>query len=195
MQRKTELQHREYKNKILNFFENIFVLKNLYRQGWVKYWNVDENKCESVGDHIFSMSVMSYIFAKEYRPDLDADKVLRIAMFHDLPEAIMGDIPAMDNYPKEKKQELENEALKTLFAGLKNEEHFKNLCTEYVDNKSEEVKFVKQIDKIEFLIQSFFYQNHGIGKMDFERFEKYANEWIIDKEVKDILEEIRNYKT
>ncbi len=190
MQRKIELKSKKHKSKILNFFENIFVLKNLYRQGWVKYWGVKENDCESVGDHIFSMAVMSYIFAKEYRKDLDADRVLRIALFHDLPEAIVGDIPVPDNFPKEEKQKLEEDAAQKLFVGLENREHFIKLWQEYANDESEEAKFVRQMDRLEFVIQGYFYHNHGIGKMDFDRFIKYVKKWVKDKELKEVLEEI-----
>ncbi len=191
MKYKLELKHREHKNKILNFFENIFTLKNLYRQGWVKYWNVEEEKCESVGDHIFSMAVMSYIFAKEYRKDLDADRVLRVALFHDLPEAIVGDIPVADNFPVEEKQKLEEDAVQKLFVGLKSREHFIKLWQEYANDESEEAKFVRQMDRLEFVIQGFFYHNHGIGKMDFDRFIEYAKKWVKDKELIEVLKEIK----
>ncbi len=192
MKYKTNPKSREHKSRVLNLYEHIFALKNLYRQGWLKYWNVDENKCESVGDHIFSMSVISYIFAKEYRPDLDADKVLRIALFHDIPEAIIGDIPARDKFPDEEKRILEEDAAEKIYRGLKSSEHLMDLHNEYVNCESKEAIFVKQIDKLEFMIQGYFYHNHGIGKMDFNLFEKYANQWIKDPQLKEVLEEIKN---
>ncbi len=191
MKYKLDLKPKEHNNKILNFFENIFALKNLYRQGWVKYWGVEEERCESVGDHVFGMAVMSYIFAKESRPDLDANRVLRIALFHDLPEAITGDIPVRDNFPAEEKQKLEESAVQKLFDGLENKEHFVNLWQEYANNESEEAKFVRQMDRLEFMMQGYFYHNHGLGKMDFTQWAKYAQKWIKDKELKKVLEEIK----
>jgi len=190
MKFKIDLKKRTHDTKMLNFFEKIFVFKNLYRQGWIKYWKVQEDKCESVADHSYSMSLLAYIFAKENRQDLNADKVLRIALFHDLPEIVTGDIPVSDNFPAEEKAKLEKNAISNLFVGLRHEDEFKSLCVEYMEDGSEEAKFVRQIDRLDFVMQGYFYENHGVGEMDFERFATYAKKWVKDAELLEVLEEI-----
>ena len=46
---------------------------------------------ESDSHHSFSLALIAYDFARKYCPELDADKVLRFALVHDLLEIITGD--------------------------------------------------------------------------------------------------------
>ncbi|HET7109719.1 MAG TPA: HD domain-containing protein, partial [Gemmatimonadales bacterium] len=48
---------------------------------------------ESVAEHSWRLALMAMLLRHEF-PELDAEKVLRMCLIHDLGEAIGGDIPA-----------------------------------------------------------------------------------------------------
>ena len=50
---------------------------------------------ESVAEHSWRLTMMAYFMQDEF-PDADIDKVIKMCMFHDMGEAITGDIPAFE---------------------------------------------------------------------------------------------------
>ena len=50
---------------------------------------------ESVAEHSWRLTMMAYFMQDEF-PEADIDKVIRMCMFHDMGEAITGDIPAFE---------------------------------------------------------------------------------------------------
>ena len=50
---------------------------------------------ESVAEHSWRLTVMAYFMQDEF-PEADIDKVIKMCMFHDMGEAITGDIPAFE---------------------------------------------------------------------------------------------------
>ena len=50
---------------------------------------------ESVAEHSWRLAVMAYFVRDEF-PEADIDKVIQMCIFHDMGEAITGDIPAFD---------------------------------------------------------------------------------------------------
>ena len=50
-------------------------------------------RCESVAEHSWRLAVMAYFVRDEF-PEADIDKVIQMCIFHDMGEAITGDIPA-----------------------------------------------------------------------------------------------------
>src|SRR3989344_1970501 len=65
----------------------IGTLKRLKR-AWLKHEGVSNP--ESVSDHSYRTTVIGYIIAK--LEGADADKVMRMCLFHDIPEVRIGDI-------------------------------------------------------------------------------------------------------
>ena len=50
---------------------------------------------ESVAEHSWRLALMAYLVKDEF-PDADIDKVIRMCLFHDMGEAVTGDIPAFE---------------------------------------------------------------------------------------------------
>ena len=63
-------------------------LKNNTRHSWTS-----SNRQESVAEHSWRLSLMAY-FVKDEFPEADISKVILMCIFHDLGEAITGDIPS-----------------------------------------------------------------------------------------------------
>ena len=72
---------------MLDFFKTAANLKNISRQGWVDKLSIDDP--ESVADHSYSMAVMSMVISDI--GNYDSEKILKMALLHDLAESKIGD--------------------------------------------------------------------------------------------------------
>ncbi|KAH0453736.1 hypothetical protein IEQ34_018060 [Dendrobium chrysotoxum] len=90
----------------IDFLSLCHRLKTTKRAGWVRK-GVQEP--ESVADHMYRMSVMALI--ADYSPDIDRERCIKMALVHDIAEAIVGDITPSDGVPKDEKSRREREAI------------------------------------------------------------------------------------
>ncbi|MDH5624081.1 MAG: HD domain-containing protein, partial [Candidatus Bathyarchaeota archaeon] len=74
-------------HNLVEFLETAGRLKRTPRAGWV---DAGIQQPESVADHTFRTSIVCMIYAD--MEGLDQLKLLRMALIHDLPEAITGDL-------------------------------------------------------------------------------------------------------
>jgi len=162
-------------------------LKNLYRQGWLKE-NIPEHKCESVADHSFGVAILSMILCEEYFPELDISKVMKLALIHEVGEILAGDITPHDKITKEKKYEMEREAIVKIFEGFPTPKKYLSLWEEFEENKTSEAKFVKQIDKLEMVLQASVYERET--KKDLNCFYESVKDQLKEPKVKQILDEL-----
>ncbi|KAI8607060.1 HD domain-containing protein 2 [Chytriomyces sp. MP71] len=128
-------------------------LKTTKRTGWVRN---GVNLPESIGDHMHRMGVMA--LAMDTLSAGERDRAMRMAIVHDLAEAIAGDITPHDPVSKEEKYRLESEGLHTMVAHLDGgnsgaAKQIVELWEEYEEGESEVARFVKDLDKLEMLIQ------------------------------------------
>jgi putative hydrolases of HD superfamily len=188
---KTKNNHTsKYLNKssnIIDFFFEYAQLKNLYRQGWLNN-NVSERDCESVADHSFGVSLLGYIIAEEFRPDLDSKKIMLLGMLHEIGEIYTGDITPLDNINIEEKTKLELNSVEKVFSKLSNSEKYVNLWLEYERGETSEAKFVKQVDKLEMVLQAHLYEKMNYNNLD--EFFVYVKERISSPELKQIFEDL-----
>ena len=73
---------------LLNFFQKVLDLKNIPRQGWKDKLQTDN--VESVAEHTYSTAIMSMIYSDLH--ELDTEKIIKMALLHDLSESIIGDL-------------------------------------------------------------------------------------------------------
>jgi len=133
-------------------------LKREKRQGW-KYFNVKNP--ESVADHSFRTALMAAVLGKE--AGLDVAKVTKMALVHDLAEAITGDIADSDGVDYEKKHIMEKKAFSEIVLNLPKgqTEEIMGLWLEFEENKTKEARFVWQLDRLEMALQTLEYQMEG----------------------------------
>lgn len=167
---------------LLTLFRTLAKLKETPRTGWLDR-GIPAGEVESVADHSMMTALMAWMLALD-QPDLDADRVLQLAVLHDIAEAIVGDIPpyAPEEIPnrvdttalraffsvrriatpeaQEEKHEAERQAAEALFALLP--EHVardvRELWVEYESRSSAEARFVKDVDRLEVFLQARAYQ-------------------------------------
>ncbi|KAG0463154.1 hypothetical protein HPP92_021630 [Vanilla planifolia] len=141
-------------------------LKRTKRAGWVRR---GVREPESVADHMYRMGVMALI-AKDI-PGVDRDRCIKMALVHDIAEAIVGDITPSDGIPKEEKSRREREAIDhmcSLLGGGSRAKEIHELWLEYEENSSLEAKIVKDFDKVEMILQALEYeQEQGIDLDEF----------------------------
>lgn len=177
-----------FANADLEILYQIFKLKNLFRQGWLKR-DIPSSIGESVADHSFGTAMTAWIIAKKFRLDLDIEKILKMALVHEIGEIYAGDITPVDGVSLEDKYQRELESIEKVFADYPNNEEFINLWKEFEEAKSPEAIFMKQIDKFEMGLQASIYQGHGYDKM--EEFLQSAERVIIDDDLKELFTEVR----
>ncbi|KAG8382968.1 hypothetical protein BUALT_Bualt05G0135100 [Buddleja alternifolia] len=143
-----------------NLSLSLSLLQSTKRKGWV---NHGIKGPESIADHMYRMSLMALI--ADDLPGVNRERCIKIAIVHDIAEAIVGDITPSDGVPKEQKSRMEQEALdemcKVLGGGMRAEE-IKELWREYENNSSLEANLVKDFDKVEMILQALEYETeHG----------------------------------
>ena len=169
---------------IEDFFQKVLELKNIPRQGWKE--KLEINNLESVADHSYSTTVMSMILSDI--EGLNTEKIVRMALLHDLAESVIGDITP-DSIRKNEKISKENLAMKQILKNLPNKiaELYFEIWNEYQKNSSQESRLLHDIDKLEMAFQAKFYQNKGISKEKLQTFFNTAKNEIKSKKLRNIL--------
>lgn len=184
-----KIKNLEYSSKssVIEFYNNLYNLKNLLRQGWLKK-GIPENKCESVAEHTFAASVTALILIHQYNFKLDLEKVLIMILIHDLGEVFAGDIIPDDFIEPNDKFEKEINGLRKLFSKLNGGEKFIEIWKEFEEGATPEARFVKQIDKLEMALQANVYEK--LEEKDLTEFFDSTGNVINDKPFKDIFTEL-----
>jgi 5'-deoxynucleotidase YfbR-like HD superfamily hydrolase len=170
--------------KLLQFAENVGKLKNVKRTGWLNHKIPNP---ESVAEHSYRMAMLAMVLAPTM--SVDQGKVIMMSLIHDLGEVETGDlVGSVKNVEQHKtKYVIERRALVGILS-LGNAENFISLYDEYVENKTKEAQFVKQIDKLETAIQAYEYEKKY--NMNLQEFFEYAESRVHDPIFIDALAQI-----
>lgn len=140
----------------LRFYYQFNHLKNLFRQGWLQA-GVPRERCESVAEHCFGVALLCLFLAEAHFHDLDMERVLSMALVHDLGEVYAGDLTPQDGVDPGEKRRRESIAIERLFAGIPGGETYIALWHEYERGDSTEADFVRQVDRLEMGLQASVY--------------------------------------
>ncbi|KAG1316372.1 hypothetical protein G6F62_013547 [Rhizopus arrhizus] len=94
-------------------------------------------------------------------PSINREKCIKMAIVHDLAEAVVGDITPHAGVSKEEKFTLEKNAMNSFIKTLGDTEMIKEIASlwhEYEDAKTSEALFVKDLDKFEMIVQAVEYE-------------------------------------
>ena len=172
---------------IEKFFEKVLELKNVPREGWKE--KLEIHNPESVADHSYSTTVISMILSD--MKGLDSEKIIKMALLHDLAESVIGDITPY-HITKKKKIIKENHAIKQILKNLPNSitESYFEIWDDYQKKSSKEAILLHEIDKLEMAFQAKFYQKKGIPKEKLKIFFETAKIEIKDENLRGILSNI-----
>lgn len=167
---------------VLKFLEISGILKRTPRTGWV---DVGIYEPESVADHTFRTAILCMLYADI--EGLDTLKMLRLALIHDLPESMVGDLtPTQKN--DETKQKEEN-AIRHILSLLPapQKETYLDVWNEYQQATTKEAQAVHQLEKIEMAIQAKEYKSFGASNKSLERFIRTAKKATTWDDLKRLL--------
>lgn len=114
-----------------------------------------------------------------------------MALVHDLAEAVVGDLTPECGIAPDDKHRLEQEAMDEIMTMLPSSSTYasiiRDLFNEYNEAKSAEAQLVKQVDKLEFLIQSGEYERQRGRPGDFEEFFKSTRHLVKEPFLVDVM--------
>lgn len=169
---------------LISFMDKVGKLKNTQRKGWVER---GIQNAESVADHSFGIAILAMILST--KADVDENKVIKMALIHDLAEAIVGDITPKDNVSSETKFKMESEAFESLCSNINNGNELFDLWKEFESGETKEAQFIKRLDKLEMMFQAHKY-NTDQPEINLEDF--WENRKGYDfKESSDVFENLK----
>jgi putative hydrolase of HD superfamily len=136
-------------HQMLDFLRSAERLKDTLRSGYTT-----QGRPESTAEHTWRLCLMAMLFAGEY-PEIDAHRVLKLCVIHDLGEALHGDIPAIHQDPAVDKAIEERSHLLELLAPLPahKQSELLALWDEYNAAVTPEARLAKALDKLETVLQ------------------------------------------
>ncbi len=180
-------------DSILRFMLRANELKEVERSGWLisKIKNPEHD-----GDHSYSTAVLSYLIAKKM--GLDAEKCAVMGLFHDINEAITGDIAtrydkSLQAVPPTTKKKIERKNELRLASILRGNQKaaLSAILDEYYMQLTDEAKLVKQVDKLDYIVQLTLYSTKIKSNESVEEFFKTAGSRIDIPEVLYIYEKVK----
>lgn len=156
-------------NWILAVLDRANDLKQLPRTGWLL---AGVSVPESIAAHSYATALLALLLADAINADwsgqglarpLDSERVLRIALLHDLSESLLTDLPkrSADLLGRQTKLKAEARAAQQIFAPAPDGAAYADLWAEYASGASPEAQVVRDADKLEMVHQALRYEASG----------------------------------
>eukprot|EP00877_Chromochloris_zofingiensis_P009389 jgi/Chrzof1/4703/Cz14g23130.t1 len=150
----------------IDFLTLLTNLKVTKRTGWVRC-NVYQP--ESIADHMYRMGMMAMLYTD---CGVDSTRCMKMALVHDVAEAIVGDITPHCQVSDQDKYKLEAAAITKIKQLLGQQTHVaeevEQLWLEYEQQQTPESHLVKDFDKLEMILQAHEYeQAQGLSLQQF----------------------------
>lgn len=155
-----------------DFLRTVFRLKDEIRTGWSLRGVTDP---ESVADHSWGTALLCLLYADE--AGVNADRCIRMALIHDIAEAVTGDIPTradesatqINKTEKMRREHLAMDALSQLseaggaLIGPLNGSwsDTQDLWAEYEAAETDVARFVRDMNLVDMCLQAFVYESDG----------------------------------
>ena len=144
--------------KQLNFLVEIDKMKSIFRCTVL----IDKSRHENDAEHSWHFAMLALILEEYCSEKIDVNKVIKIALVHDLVEIYAGDTFAYDEVGKLDKEKREIAAADKLFGSLDDEQgkYIRSLWDEFEDKKTIEAKFANVCDRLQPLIHNYLTDGH-----------------------------------
>lgn len=161
--------------KLLKALLVVYLTKQEYRMGWARKSACDEpylheHSNETVAAHQWGVAKLIMTLCREPKfqeelPTFDRLKAIEMALIHDVPELITGDITPVDGISVDEKHALESEAMNRIVACYPEEtgSSIQALYNTYEARVCRESSFVKDCDKLDFMLNAFLLERQGFS--------------------------------
>ncbi len=181
---------RREQSSIEAFWAILVRLKRERRRGWTQKLGL--NDVESVADHSYAVAMLS-LYEGLRRGGYDLERLLRLALIHDLEEAITGDFTPVDKKRLGRsKIEREREAAKSRILRtipLRARSEWLGVWRDLSQRKTREAKLVKELDLLEMAFQARDY-GRVTNRTAIREFYRSAIEGMTDLRLRGIVERI-----
>ncbi len=150
----------------MNFLIEADKMKSIYRQTYLANGERQETDAEHSW-HFALMAMVLYEYADQDKVDLD--RVIKMALVHDLVEIYAGDTYAYDEKENVKKEEREKLAADKLFVLLPEEQGnaYRKLWEEFDAAETPDAVFASAVDRLQpfingYLTKGRMWQKHGV---------------------------------
>lgn len=189
------------KDALVGLFLETVTLKRVPRTGWGMR---GVPHVESVAEHSFGVAFVALALTDALNAEsggesgqvaLDLEKVMVMALLHDLAEVRLTDLPAsaVRLLPEAAKSRAEATAIGDLLAPLPGAGRWKDVWQEFEDQASPEGQLVRDADKLEMMVQCLRYEQAGSRGLDefWKAMDRRAWYYAISAELYDRLREMR----
>lgn len=150
---------------LIRLYFDFAQLKQLFRQGWLRK-NIPVERCETVAEHTLGVAMLALVVRDAAFPELDAARLLRLALLHDLAEARVGDFTPSHGLTAAEKHRLEREGFVAVVGQLPSASEYLQLWEEYEARSSPEARLIHQLDRLEMALQASVYEQQGLGALE-----------------------------
>jgi putative hydrolase of HD superfamily len=171
-------------------------LKSVPRIGWLLRGVRD---VESVAAHSFGVAVIAMLLADRARSrgvEVNVERLLRMALMHDLTEARTGDLPSTikQYFDRAAVRAADERIVEEMVAELgQTGQSYLELWRDYERRASIEARLVKAADKLDLLVQSREYEKGGARSLQ-EFWETADDDFAklgVDDLISDLIEELK----
>ena len=189
------------RDALLDLFLEMASLKRVPRTGWGMRGVA---RVESVAEHSFGVAFVALALADALnaesdgdvdRSQLDLEKVLVMALLHDLAEVRLTDLPssAVQLLPEGVKSRAEESAVGQLVAPLPTRARWTALWQEFEQHSSAEGRLVRDADKLEMMVQCLRYEMAGSRGLEefWQKMDEHSWHYAISADLYSLLRAMR----
>lgn len=153
----------EFCANVLNLFKEIHPLDRVPRAGFLLR---GVSVPESVSAHSHFVSLLALLVVEQYPGQWDENKVLVMAIVHDLAEAKMMDIPMpiIQKYFPDEKSDAEQAVFEKLMGAFPSK--YSELHREFHEVSSPEARLVRGLDKVQMMLKVLNYEREHQGDLN-----------------------------
>lgn len=175
---------------MLMFVELLRLLKTQKRTGWIDK-GMPVRAAESISDHMYRMSIIAMAVPN---PAINTHTCARIALVHDIAEALVGDITPFGGVSKAEKHRREWATVQYLAQliepyNARFAAELVELWLDYEEIRTPEARYVKDIDKFELMCQTYEYEQQFGSQYDLHEFYS-ARHGIVTPEIRALASEV-----
>jgi putative hydrolase of HD superfamily len=162
------MDRSEQFHNALAFIEAVDALKNTYRKCLIMCGQREE----STAEHSFSLAMSVLCFASFSNEPIDTMKTLKMALFHDLAESLLGDTLHYHKQETHEAKQSEEDALKSLLTPIQDTDLSREiiqLWNEFEHGTTSEAVFLRGLDRFlpmyhNYKTAGYTWRKHGITK-------------------------------